>query len=242
MRARSYLSAIGLALNLMSTPVARGDQLEATPQRPSPMLLGILNNAGVSEDTDSLLVAARAHADPTVRWAAIETLGQRKERQALPLLLDVLEHEPDRLIRETAALALARLGEEQGFAALRRFMASPEDRAQQLFLATRLAELGDPSGYRHVATAARAEAKALRAAAAEALVPFLSAAIGETDAPAPAELLLGLSSDESVEVRSAFLTYLPAAVRNGLPVDEAHRAAQQVAQSDPDPELREQAK
>jgi HEAT repeat protein len=207
------------------------------------MLLGILENAGVGETTESLLAAARSHSDSTVRWVAIEVLGLRGEQAARAPLLGLLETDPDRFVRETTALALARLGEERGVEALRDFMNAPTDPQRQLFLSTRLAELGDPSGYRYVVQAAQAENGAFRAAAAEAVVPFLSAQPRDLEgSPGPAALLLGLAEDESPAVRSAFLTYLPMAVRHGLEMENARAAGKRLALSDPDPEIRERAK
>ena len=46
------------------------------------MLLGILENAGVGLDTDSLLKATASNPDVTVRWVAIEILGRRKAEKA----------------------------------------------------------------------------------------------------------------------------------------------------------------
>jgi HEAT repeat protein len=225
--------------------IARAGDRPGGEEGPSPMLLGILENAGVNAaDPAALVQAATAHQDPNVRWVAIEVLGLRKEGRARDVLRRILAKEQEeRVVRETAALALARMGDEAGLKALREFMESPTDPKRQVFLAARLAELGDVSGYAHVARAARSEDPSLREMAVEALPPFALRPQAELGGgPLPGALLLHLAEDGSPDVRKQVLAFLPIAMGKGLTRAQVRPVLQRVAEGDPDIDVRESAK
>lgn len=207
------------------------------------MLLAVLEAAGVGLDNASLMAAVRAHEDPTVRWVAIDLLGQQRAVEARGLLLGILQEDDDRLIRETAALALARMGEEAGFTALEGFLSRPADPKSQLFLAARLAELGRVSGYQYVVDVLLdPEPNPLKPLAVDSLSAFFAL----RDLPAepgqrPEPLLLLLSEDPDVAVRSAVLTQLSVVVNRGMAAAKAQPQVEKLAHGDPDAKIREQA-
>lgn len=232
----AVLILIGILGVLMASADIRGGSQEI-----SEMALGILEQAGVGTDTPSLLEAIRLNSDPTIRWIAIDILGQRQEKRALEPLRRALKGDPDRIVREAAALALARMGEPTGVAALKEFLRSPADSARQLFTAARLAELGEAIGYRYVCEAARSESSSEREMAAENLVPFIPLKVPPDGCDVkPEDLLLSLIEDKSPQVRYTVLLHLPIAVSKGMDRERARSAAQK-ALSDPEPKVREEA-
>lgn len=207
------------------------------------MLLAVLERAGVALDNASLMAAARAHEDATVRWVAIDLLGQQHALEARELLLGILRADEDRLIRETAALALARLGEAAGLSALEEFMRAPADAKSQLFLAARLAELGRGTGYEYVVDVlVDPEPNPLKPLAADTLSSFYDLPdLGVEPEQQPGSLLLALTEDPDAAVRSAALTQLSIAVNRGMALASALPRVERVAHSDPDAKLRQQA-
>jgi hypothetical protein len=239
MRAQSRLTAALLAGLILTFCILAGADRRGTEQgQDDTMLLGILRNSGVKDDTRSLLDAAVSNPSATIRWVAIEILGQRKEQGSRTALLSIMGKDPDRLVRETAALALARLGDKTGFSALQDFMNTSSDAERQLFLAKSLAELGDPSGYKYVVAASQSKLVGLRASSAEALVAFLAF---HEEIPTPATLFLKLADDSSPDVRGKFLTQLPMAVLKGVRKDIALPIVEHLEQQDSEPVIRQSA-
>jgi HEAT repeat protein len=195
---------------------------------------------GISTDTDSLLRLAGSTASIDLRWEAVELLGLRHEQRARETLWKLAIGDPSRLVQQTAALAVARLGDERGVELLRSSLGTEEDPQRKLFLAARLAELGDPSGYGAVVAAARSADAHLRLLSAGALVPFLRWR-GKLSGPDPEDLLLALAHDPSRDVRYELLVELPLAVNGGLAAAKAMAAAEQMERSDADSGVREKA-
>jgi HEAT repeat protein len=238
---RLVVSVLGL-MCLMLPMAMLADDRRGGSEEVSEMAFAILEKAGVGTDSDSLVTAVRSSRDPMVRWISIEILGQRKATTAQGTLLKALKGDPDRLVRETAALALARMGQKVGVSALKEFMAAPTDSARQIFTAARLAELGDASGYQYVCMAAKSESSSQRESAVPALVPFLLLSGLTSDcAASPSDLLLSLVEDRSADVRYTALLHLPMAVGKGLGLERARLIVNQLAQSDPEPKVREEA-
>ena len=172
---------------------------------------------------------------------AIEILSLRRESSAHDVLADVLKRAEPALLREGAAIALGRLGDPAGVAALAALVETAAQPDRRLVLAARLAELGSAGGYTHVKAAAAPDApERSRVLAVGALVPFLpieskANAVGATD------LFLGLLKDESASVRREVLLYLPFAVEKGLALERVRPLAAKVARDDPDATVKESA-
>lgn len=208
----------------------------------SDIALGILSQARVEMDTDSLIEALASHPEPLVRSTAAEVLGLRGDETALRPLVKALKADPDLLVRQGAALALARMGEPSGLESLREFLVTASDPVNQVFLAARLAELGESAGYKQVCEAARSRNRSLRLAAAESLVSFLSVSPPESSCDiGPGALLLSLGDDEDPEIRYTIVLFLPAAVSKGLSLESAQARAKQMAEKDPEARIRAQA-
>ena len=210
---------------------------------PPPLLLSILDSAGVDGDEVSLIAAARSHTDPTVRLVAIEVLGHRKEKESIEVLRFILRNDEDALLRESAAFALAKMGEEEGLAALQKALEDASDAKEQILTASRLAEVGDSRGYSYVARVLVVRGSdGLRTLAVNSLSNFINIRAQAEEFPGPEEILLRLLDDESKEVRSAALTQASIVAGRQLEVDRVMPYVQRLISQDPAPELREQAK
>ena len=77
---------------------------------------------------------------------AIEILGLKNEHRAKDVLERLLDTSNDQLLKETAALALARLGNAKGIPALETLMRASTSANRRIFMAARLAEFGNASG------------------------------------------------------------------------------------------------
>lgn len=174
---------------------------------------------------------------------AIEILGLRKEQQARNTLREVLQTSDTRLLRETAELALARLGNGVGVPQLEKLMQSSTYPERQLFMAARLAEFGNPNGYKYVVQRASDRTAHLRYLAVGGLVAFLRLADRlEVTAIGPAESLITLLDDREPNVRQEVLIYLPSAISKGFSVRKARPIVEKMAKSELDPAVRELAR
>ena len=214
------------------------------PGRPEPWveLESILKQQGVRTDLPSLREAARSGSDPGVRWMAMEILGLRGDQDARPVLAAVLKSDPDRLLRETAALALARLGAKDGLDALKDLMETAEAR-RRIYLAARLAELGDPAGYRFVAEATSGENVELKVLGIGSLVPFVPFQGRQAGVLIdPVGRLLAAARDPDPKIRKEALINIPAAVVKGAPLATFRPVVEAIAKADAESELREMAR
>jgi HEAT repeat protein len=114
---------------------------------------GQLRAQGVKTDTNSLMSAVRSNPDVGIRSDAAQLLGYRREASAKETLLGVLRSDSAHIVRQNAAWALARIGAPQGVAGLKDLLADTEDLKQRSFIASQMAEFGDPSGYKYVVEA-----------------------------------------------------------------------------------------
>lgn len=199
-----------------------------------------LAEKGFQTDAESLVRLAESSSGADLRWAAVEILGLRGEQSAKTALRKLVAGDPSRLVQETAALALARLGDRRAMEDLRNFLGTAKDSQRELFLAGRLAELGDPSGFEAVSDAAKSDDARLRFLSVGALVPFVPLQT-KLSGPDPVQELLLLARDKVPEVRRELLVQLPFAVRQGLPWAKARPVVEGMARGDVDPEIREKA-
>jgi HEAT repeat protein len=230
------------ALTLFSVLAASStatDKLGGGPTAPWESLERALMARGFDTSPPALMRLARSGAEASDRWFAIEILGLRQEVEAVPLLRELLATEQDPLLHETVALALARRGDEKGLQVLRESLHSRDEWPRRLYLAARLAELGDLSGYQYVIQAAQAEVADRRVASIPALVAIVPFA--EQLSPDPVSLLLDLGRDENVSVRREVLIHLPIVVENSQMVAVFCSLITELAEKDADPGVREMA-
>ena len=240
---RSSRANVGCALLfvLVGATVSAQNQREFDP--PWRDLESELRQQRIQTDTKSLIDVVLSNRDSGTRWMAIEILGLRKEAAARDALRRVLDTADDRLLNESAALALARLGDESGKAALAKLMPTAASLERQIFLAARLAEFGNPAGYQFVVQAATSKDPHLKYIAVGALVPFVPLEGRAGPAPlGPKRHLLQLLEDPDPNVRKEVLNYLPTAISKGLSGAEARPIVEKLAKDDPDPDVRERAR
>lgn len=223
------------------TPGARGGD---RPGKPDPWveLESILQQQGVKTDLPSLREAAGSGPDIGVRWMSVEILGLRGDQASRPLLKRVLKGDAQRLVRETAALALARLGDKEGLAGLKTFMETAEPQRRS-YLAGRLAELGEPEGYRFVAEATAGDNTQVRLLSIACLAPFVPfqgrQVVIVID---PVDRLLALAKDPDPKIRKEALINIPMAVVKGAPLATFRPTVEAMSRSDPDLDIREIAR
>ncbi len=233
-------ATMSVCLFLLATVAGATDR--RGPADPWTDLVEMLQQSGVAHTDAPSLIAWLRTAPPTAnRWAAVEVLGLRGDREAIPLLRTLAANGKERFLAETAALALARLGEESGKNALVSFMESSEDPERQLFLAARLAELGDPSGYRFVAQSAIDRSASRRFASAAALVAFLPLEPASKGAVDAERRLLALAHDEEAQVRFEFVVQAPIAISRGGNRVQFEAALRELAAKDAGAGIRERA-
>lgn len=233
-------STVSLCLLLLAAVAGATDR--RGPSDPWTDLVEMLQQSGVAKtDAPSLIGWLRTAPPSANRWAAIEVLGLRGDREAIPVLRAFAADGKERFLAETAALALARLGDENGKSALVAFVESSKDPLRQLYLAARLAELGEVSGYRFVAQAAIDDSANRRFASAAALVAFVPLGPASKGAIDAERRLLALAHDEDAGVRLEFVVQAPIAVARGADRSRIESALRELAAKDSGTKVREQA-
>lgn len=225
---RTTLRAIMVCVWVTVVAVLALGQDRRTGDQPWDDLESQLRHAGVPTNTSGLIEAARSNPSEGLRWMAIEVLGLKGEQEARPPLRQILASDSSRFLQETAALALARLKDDQGIPALQKFMKASTDPERQLFLAARLAEFGDPSGYPFVQAAVTSKDEHLKLLSAAALVPFIPFEVKGHRPIDPLERLISLASDKDPEIRKETLIEFSLAVSKGAPLDRLKEVANQM--------------
>lgn len=241
---RQWIEAVTTAV-MITWNVPSAGQAEQGPVRrePSPWfdLESELNQRGVKTDSASLIEIARADRDVGTRWTAIEILGLRKEERAKPVLERILEQSYEPLLKETAALAIARLGYSSGINNLEALMRGSTNAERQIFMAARLAEFGDVTGYTYVARAAAGGDPHLQYLSAGALVPFLRHETGSSGID-PTSRFLYLLQNEDPKIRKEVLVHVSVAMTQGLSANKVRPIVERLAAGDRDESVREAAR
>lgn len=172
-------------------------------------------------------------------WAA-EVLGLRGDREASEALFRVAREDDNEAVRTAAWIALARLGSQEAARAIEEIMHESARLFWRLYLATRLAELGDARGYRYVLEAAASSDPSERESAALAIVEFVPLEREEELAKDPVDVLRRLSRDNSPRVRRYSVFASTLAIRSGAFCEGILALLEEMAHAEPDPELREQ--
>ncbi len=108
-----------------------------------------------------------AAADPTIRGAAVEALGDGGERQAVGPLMQALR-DPDEEVRQSAIMALASIGSEEATAALGLALRDEAPWLREVAV-TALGQIGTPSAVRLLRQALSDSDEGVRQAAAAVL-------------------------------------------------------------------------
>jgi len=234
---RTNVTALAFALTLLPSQVLPGSEPESEDNERWQYAARQLAEDGVASDVESLVVALSTHPDTMVRIRAAFILGERGDKEAIPILRQALE-EPS--TRRAAAGALARLGEEEGLEILRDLMASSADLGSQLAIAYTLARLGSFEGYSYLVDGAMAEEYWNRIDAASILPEFF--AMPEPfSMESPMELLEQLLRDPNSLVRKEAVRSFGLVAVKGGPAEELLEKAQEMEVYDPDEGVREAA-
>jgi HEAT repeat protein len=167
-------------------------------------VLTMLEAEGVGTSNRALVRAVGAGASDTARMLAMEVLGFRKVHRAKWVLLRVLDDEAESdILRQSAAFALARLGNDHGMARLRDYYEAATDQSERVYFADCLAQVGDPRGYEVVEEGLGAREEYVRRQAVSALKPFiLQVRIFPRLGSRPLERLLASLNDLAEHVRA----------------------------------------
>jgi HEAT repeat protein len=236
-------SGLLTALVLLTGSIVSSDRPQQPQQHPWAEFERELLRSGVQVDTTSVIEAAISHPDEGVRWIAVELLGRRGESIATGALQKILLNDESRLVRETAALALVRLGHKDALTDAKEFVATTEDPSRRVYLAGQLAELGEFSAYPQVASAAVSNDEHLRFLSAGVLVRFATSGFTKSKGQAsPQDLLMRLLKDPSSKVRGEALLEISVGSGRGLSLRPFLPQVKSMAKEDPDPGVREQAR
>ena len=237
---RLCVAALGLAGLAMTLAAGTGDR----PGQPEPWveLEAVLRQQGIKTDLPSLREVARSGPDANVRWMAMEVLGLRRDQAARAVLAHVVKNDGDRLLRETAALALARLGDADGLSTLKGLMETAEPQ-RRVYLAARLAELNEPAGYAFVAEAVEGDNSQLKLLGIGNLAPFVPFEGRRAGVVInPIGRLLAVARHADPKIRKEALLNIPMAVVKGAPLTTFRPVVEGMAKADPDPDIREMAR
>jgi HEAT repeat protein len=237
-RERTMIALLIALIAVLTTPMTGQNSRTAKP--PWEELEKQLSHQGFKTDAASLIELANSTANASPRWMAIEILGLRGERNAIPVLREIAKRDETRLLKESSALALARLKDPDGIPLLREFARSSDNTERQIYLASQMAELGDASGYPYVSEAAHSKNAHVRYLAASTLssfVPFELA--GGKPQVQPTELLISMAGDNDPEVRKEVVFQFPLAVYKGASISKFEPVVAKMAKDDAVPEVRE---
>jgi HEAT repeat protein len=203
-------------------------------------LASIWQSALAAEGFDTTtpgLVAALECPRLDIRTGAAILLGRRGDVSAVPSLKRLLEDDIS-VVRVEAAMSLALLGDESGMPVLVETLREKFTTSAPVTAARYLAALGDPRGYGTVLEGLRSELAGIRLGAAMALKSFVSYQ-GSMIEGQKVDLLATL--EESLEdpeplVRRELLHKVALLYEAGAPA-----LLSRVAESDPDPRVRQTA-
>lgn len=200
-----------------------------------------LKARGYELDTPSLFELVRTGSDLEARLDAISVLSHRPAEEVLVPIRALFETESNALIHRELAFALASFGESSAFEILHLAMWGSELEEEQVQLASRLARLGDLTGYSVLRAGLESSNWRIRGQARDALIYLPS----EHEALDPsidrnALVLAGLRDPEAYNRRSA----LSLARRDsdvGTVPEVLLAVIEQMAEKDPAPDVRERA-
>lgn len=242
-RVRSFAGGLGLVLLLqLSSPRAILCEDPLTGAKPWSSIEQLLLQEGIQVDVVSLLQAVEHNPDFAVRaWAAV-VLGMRHEQEARDVLRKAAQTDSEQLVREEAWVALARLGDANALGPLEAILKQNRGLDRQTELAAKLAEVGDPAGYRYVEQAAGSPQPELRIIAARALVQFMPLHAKQKLASDPLERLATLAQDQDAKVRFDAIIYLQVAVSKGANAATVVSLLERIAKQDQSKDIREHAR
>jgi HEAT repeat protein len=227
-----FISTSSSVLSLTGKGISRKD-LVGVP------LKGWLENNGVSSDFESLIDAAQNHSDSNARWRAVQVLSIYFGHKSEKVFQIVVENDPKAIVKETAALALVKLGRKEYLEVIKKAMEQSEYLDTRIVHARDLAEYGDPSGYAHVIEGLDHSEVFMRLEALSALPLFFNYNVSSlTPNIDPMDKFAELGKDPSPNVRSRFVF---AVGNSGKFKERFKEVIKRMQKDDPDKRVRERA-
>ena len=251
MRVLSGIAGVSVLLMMLSCadrpPDCHDDTHRQPPGRVSDgsMLQNEFLDKGLHTDTCSLVSAVWSNNDKDVRWKAVKLLGCSENPAARQALTRALKRDKDDFVRKVAAETLAGCGDAEGKNTVRILIKQSDQLDDQAFMASTLAEGGDPSGYEFAARLARSDKAYQRVQSTAFLYPFFRYAPGQLaiSQPGPDELLKSLLADQDAGVRrvAVNLTNSVVGIRYRA-MDDYSPVLEKMGKRDADAQIRERCK
>lgn len=143
--------------------------------------------------TVNALVETLADGSPSVRTAAVKSLGQLGDPRAIAALAKAMREDTDPRVREAAAYALGEIDDSRAVPALLDALKTERVAAVREKIVQALGEIDDPSAVTGISAVVKDASPAVRRAAVWAL--------GELEDPAAIPALVSAVKDEDSEVR-----------------------------------------
>jgi beta-lactamase regulating signal transducer with metallopeptidase domain len=174
---------------------AAGLKSQAVQQAPVVHAQAPTNTAPLpaASETIAALGEALADANPSVRLAAVNSLGAIQDPAAITALARALKEDTDARVREAAAWALGEIDDNRAVPHLLESLRTERVAKVRVKVVEALREIDDPSALSGVSGALKDASAEVRRAAVSAL--------GEFEDAAAIPALIGLIRDEDVEVR-----------------------------------------
>lgn len=204
------------------------------------------------------LIETLNDANPSVRVAAVSSLGALGDPKAIAALAKALREDSDARVREAAAYALGEIDDTRAVAPLLEALKTERAANVREKIVRALGEIDDPSAVGGISAVVKDPAVGVRRAAVWALgeledpsaVPallsmvrdedaevrrYVAEALGQLENPAAIDALIALSRDSDAEVRANAISAL------GDFEDQRSLPAMLVALKDPDADVRQHA-
>jgi hypothetical protein len=193
---------------------------------------------GVKTDTLPLVEAVRVSNEPEIRRLAIIVLGARGEQAAREPLRNSLTTDPDSTVRNAAAEALVRLGDDMGLATLRVQAEKTNAPVSRLNLIKLLAQAGDRSGFPYVREALFSDQEVPRRYAIEILPFFVDPEKENENEVEVVNLLLTFLRHPELRTRKVTLSAIIGTIQRGVDAERFRSAIRHLASTEPDRLLR----
>lgn len=198
-----------------------------------------LSGKNISSDFESLVDAAQNHPDSNVRWRAVQVLGIYFGQKSEKIFRLVVENDAKAIVRETAALALVKLGSKGYLSVIKEGMEKEPFLSFKIFRAHQLVEYGDTSGYAYVIKGLTHSEEFMRLEALSALPLFFNFNVSDlTPRIDPLEKFVELKDDPSPYVRASFVSAIG---RSGKFKERFKELVMRMKKDDPDEAVRRRA-
>ena len=183
----------------VEAPAAREQDPPAPPITPSPSPTPIPSQARERSSSEAntaavnALVATVTDANPAVRLAAVQSLGQLEDPRAIAALAKALKEDTDARVREAAAHSLGEIDDARAVPHLLEALKTEKAANVKTQIVYALKEIDDPQAVPAIMALAKDPSVQVRRVVADAL--------GELEDPSAIPTLASMVRDEDYEVR-----------------------------------------